>query len=55
VGFSSGMLEVDSILGNGDDLVYQQLFSSHRPQYQKTISQIKNIKLRNISILGRIN
>lgn len=56
VGFSSGMLEVKSALGDGYDLVGEdKLFNSIRNQFQITISTISKIDKLSISILGEIN
>lgn len=55
-GFSSGMLEVASVTGDGHDLYGQgKLFEKERSQYQITISTIKEIKKLEITKLGEIN
>ena len=56
VGFSSGMFEIKSMLGDGKDLYGEnQLFSNPRSQYQITISTIQSITKLDISVLGEIN
>ena len=56
VGFSSGLFEIKSMLGDGRDLYGKnKLFSKERSQYQLTTSTIESIKKLNISILGEIN
>lgn len=56
VGFSSGMFEVKSVLGDGYDLVgTNQLFNKHRKRYHLTVSQIKSIEKINISVLGKVD
>lgn len=56
VGFSSGMFEIKSMLGDGRDLYGKnKLFNKDRSRYQITISTIKSIKKLNISTLGEIN
>lgn len=55
-GFSSGMLEVTSVTGDGHDLFgTEKLFEQERSQYQITISTIKEIKKLQINRLGEIN
>lgn len=55
VGFSSGLFEIKSILGDGKDLYGKnKLFTSERSQYQLTISTIKDIKKLDITMLGEI-
>lgn len=55
-GFSSGMLEVASVTGDGHDLYGpNKLFEKERSQYRITISTIKEIHKLDISKLGEIN
>ncbi|MDD3392994.1 MAG: hypothetical protein PHE54_05600, partial [Bacilli bacterium] len=54
-GATTGKFEIYSVLGDNFDLMYSQLITTPLNQIQKTISQIKNIKVRNISILGKLN
>lgn len=55
-GATSGKFEVYSVLGDGSDLVNSKLFTSIRDnQFTLTVSTIKTIKVRNISILGKIS
>jgi len=54
VGCASGMLEVNSILGDGLDLVASGLFEKKRTQYQLTVSTISSIKPISVSVLGKI-
>lgn len=56
IGFSSGMFEIKSMLGDGRDLYGKnKLFNKNRLRYQITISTIKSIRKLNISTLGEIN
>lgn len=56
VGFSSGMLEIGSTLGDGLDLIGENnLFDTERKQYQITISTVEKIEPLSITILGEIN
>ena len=56
VGFSSGMLEVKSKLGDGYDLVGEgKVFETMRNRFQITISTIAKIEKLSISILGEIS
>lgn len=54
VGFGSGMFEVESIIGDGRDLIYVKIFENFRKQYQLTVSTIKSIRPISVSILGKI-
>jgi CRISPR-associated endonuclease Csn1 len=55
-GASSGMFEVYSILGDDTDICkYGLCSSSNMSQIHITISTIVSLKLRNISILGKLN
>ncbi len=54
-GVSSGLFEIYSILGDGLDIVQNNLISSVRPQFQLTCSTIKSIKVRSLSLLGDLN
>ena len=55
VGFTSGLFEIKSILGDGKDLYGKNnLFVSERVRYQLTISTIKDIKKLDITMLGEI-
>lgn len=54
-GVSSGMFEISSVLGDNYDLLESGLTSKiDKKQIQITVSTIKNIKLHNISVLGKI-
>ena len=53
-GFTSGMFEISSPIGDGSDLIYSKLFGSIVSQYRITISGIKNIRFIKISVLGKI-
>ena len=55
-GFSSGMLEIASSLGDNYDLVGEkELFTSFRDsQYRLTTSAIKSIKKYKLNNLGKI-
>ncbi|WP_156299128.1 type II CRISPR RNA-guided endonuclease Cas9 [Streptobacillus canis] len=52
VGFGSGLFEVNTLLGDGLDLIDNNIFRSVRKQYQITISNIKSIKKVSKNILG---
>ena len=52
VGFSSGMFEVSSVLGDGIDLICSNVFGKVRSQYQLTVSTILSIDYVDISTLG---
>ena len=54
VGCASGLLEVESILGDGKDLNYSKLFETTLPRYQLTVSMIETINPVSISMLGEI-
>lgn len=55
-GFTSGMLEVASVTGDGLDLYGpNKIFAKERSQYQITISTIKEIIKLDINKLGEIN
>lgn len=55
-GFSSGMLEVSSVTGDGRDLYGEnKLFNKKLSQYYVTISTIKEIHKLEITKLGEIN
>ncbi|MCL2522103.1 MAG: type II CRISPR RNA-guided endonuclease Cas9 [Erysipelotrichales bacterium] len=56
VGATSGMMEVASSLGDNYDIVGENtLFKNFcKSQYYLTVSTIKSIKVRNISLLGKI-
>lgn len=56
VGFTSGMLEIKSIIGDGYDLISEgNIFTQFRTQYTITVSTIKEIEKLSISILGEIS
>ncbi len=56
VGFSSGMLEVKSKIGDAYDLFGEnRIFKTKCTRYFITVSTIKSIKKLSISILGEIN
>lgn len=54
-GVSSGMFEVYSVIGDGLDLFNDKITLSIKERYQITVSTIKSIKVRSISILGFLN
>ncbi len=54
-GVSSGMFEIYSILGDGLDLYTSKVSQSLKERYQLTVSQIKSIKVRSLSILGKLS
>lgn len=54
-GATSGYFEIYSILGDGIDLQKDNIVQSIKPRYQLTVSQIKSIKVRSVSILGNLN
>lgn len=54
-GASSGKFEVYSILGDSQDLYSNKIILSMSDRYQLTVSQIKSIKIRSLSILGNLN
>lgn len=56
VGFTSGMFEVKSIIGDGYDIIgNNNVFGKERERYQITISTIDTIKKLSINILGEIS
>ena len=56
VGFTSGKLEIKSIIGDGYDLIGENnIFNKQQPQYQITVSTIKEIEKLSINILGEIS
>lgn len=56
VGFSSGMFEVKSIIGDGYDIIgNNNIFGKKIERYQITISTIETIKKLSINILGEIS
>ena len=54
VGFGSGMLEVESIVGDGIDLVISGLSGKIKDRYQITISTIQEIKKIKMNIFGEV-
>ena len=57
-GCTSGKFEIYSILGDDLDIVSKdgnKLFNTKSYQYQITISTIKNIKVRSVSVLGKLS
>ena len=54
VGFSSGMLEVESIVGDGIDLIINKLSRKIKSQYRITISTIQEIKKIKMNIFGEV-
>jgi len=54
-GASSGMFEVYSLLGDNADLYYNGLTDSLRDRNLLTISTISALKVRSISVLGKIS
>lgn len=56
VGFSSGMLEIESNLGDAYDLLKEGLTAKvGKNQYQITVSTIKSIKPISVDVLGKIH
>lgn len=56
VGMTSGMLEIRSKIGDGQDLVGDNsIFGKRRDRYYITISTIKSIDKLSINLLGEIN
>ena len=56
VGCSSGLFEIKSKIGDGEDLVGEdRIFSTTRSQYQITVSTIKSIDKLSINLLGEIS
>ncbi|MDR3258287.1 MAG: type II CRISPR RNA-guided endonuclease Cas9 [Fusobacteriaceae bacterium] len=55
VGFTSGQIEIKSILGDDFDLIKSRIPGAGSDRVRITVSTIKNIKVRNISILGKIS
>lgn len=55
VGFSSGLFEIDSILGDTVDLIEKCIVKKDKSQLQLTVSTIKDIKLESIDIMGNLN
>ncbi len=55
-GFSSGMLEISSIFGDGYDLFCgeQTLFNKYQSRFQITTSTIKKIEKLHVNLLGEI-
>lgn len=54
IGFSSGMLEIDSIIGDGFDLVHNGIQSKINDRVKITVSKITNIETIQMDILGNI-
>ena len=54
IGFGSGMLEVESIVGDGIDLIVNKLSGKTKSQYQITISTIQEIKKIRMNIFGEV-
>lgn len=55
-GFSSGLIEIKSALGDGFDLIGDnKIFNKQQDRYKITISTIKTIEKINLSNLGKIN
>lgn len=54
-GLTSGLMEIYSILGDDHDLLNYGFVNSTGSRCRPTISTINNIKLRSISILGKIS
>ena len=56
VGCSSGMFEIKSKIGDGQDLIGDNnIFENVRDRYQITVSQIKSIDKLSINLLGEIS
>lgn len=53
-GFSSGMLEIRSVIGDGSDLISNNFSGKVKKQYYVTISTIKSIEKVKINNLGEI-
>lgn len=54
-GETGGCFEVYSVLGDNEDLIHDKLFPSSNERMRLTVSTIKSIKIRNVSVLGKIN
>ena len=54
-GFSSGLFEIVSILGDDFDILASGLQSKSKSQLQITISTIKSIQPINVDILGKVH
>ena len=54
VGYTSGMLEVKSVVGDGIDLVVSKLSGKIQNQYRLTVSTIKEIKKIRMNIFGEV-
>lgn len=55
IGFTTGKFEIDSILGDGYDLLLSDIVGKLRSQYQLTITTINFIQKITIDILGNIH
>lgn len=55
LGVTTGMLEVMSPLGDEADLLNSGLFKNWVDRLRLTVSTIQNLKIRSITILGKIN
>lgn len=55
VGFGAGMLEVESIVGDGNDLIKNNLIKGNMERYRLTVSTIKSIKPISVDVLGKIH
>ena len=55
VGFSKGLFELESPLGDSQDGIYSQIPCDKEGRIRLTCSTIKTIKVRSISVLGKIS
>lgn len=54
-GATSGKFEVYSVIGDNFDLLFSQIIGTNMPQIQLAMSTITNLKLRSISVLGKVS
>ncbi len=54
-GLTSGLFEIYTILGDDQDLLNYNIITKISDRYRPSVSTINNIKLRSISILGKIS
>ena len=54
IGYTSGMLEVESVVGDGIDLVVSKLSGKIKERYQITITTIQEIKKIRMNIFGEV-
>ena len=54
VGYTSGMLEVESVVGDGIDLIVNKLSGKIKSQFHVTVSTIQEIKKIRMNIFGEV-